>query len=344
MRASPAPRRRRAGLARKRAGFFWSRHKLLAGLLLAGGFALSGVAGVFAYFLPAISATLQSTGHRTTGHAGHSTLHNKPPTGGTASNAFTVLLLGSDNDSKYISGHVLTQTMILVRVDPQNDTAVMLSIPRDLWVPLSNGGSAKIDAAYLEGGAAEAVQTVENNFQVQISYWAWIGLGGMVRLVDQLGGVNVAAQMPVLDDQYPYDLSGANPYAYQRIAVLPGPQRMDGTVALEYARSRHGDILEDIGRTQKQQPLLLDIKASAKILSVVDLPRLASALNGSIATDMSASQLPKLLPLARAIGGGKVTQLILYSNYYSSEVIGGEDALVPYWPAINSLLRQYFPA
>src|SRR5712692_3653403 len=59
--------------------------------------------------------------------------------------AFTVLLLGSDDDSKFFADHVLTQSMILVRVVPSTHSVTMLSIPRDLYVPLSTGGSGKID-------------------------------------------------------------------------------------------------------------------------------------------------------------------------------------------------------
>ncbi len=349
MAAGTRPRRRRAGLATHKTTFSWGRHKTLASLLLVLGFAFSGLAGAVAYFLPAISAAVQSTGGKTTGRAGQNKLHPaKLGSGSTnavsSGNSFTVLLLGSDNDSKFVSSHVLTQTMILVRVNPQSHQVVMLSIPRDLWVQLSTGGYAKIDAAYSLGGAAAAIQTVENDFQVQINYWAWIGLGGLVNLVNQLGGVNVNAQMPVLDDQYPYDLTGSNPYAYERIAVLPGPQRLNGTNALEYVRSRHGDILEDIARAQKQQQLLLDIKSAAKTMSLFDVPRIAAALNGSIKTDMSLTQINQLLPLARAVTGGNVKQIVLYSSYYTGQVISGQDALVPNWPAINSLVSQYFPA
>ncbi len=84
-----------------------------------------------------------------------------------------------------------------------------------------------------------------------------------MQVVNDLHDVNIVAQMPILDDEYPYDLTGNNPYAQARIAILPGPQRVAGVVALEYVRSRHGDILSDIARSQKQQQLLLDIKASA---------------------------------------------------------------------------------
>jgi LCP family protein required for cell wall assembly len=317
---------------------------VLVAVLLLFGFGLSGGSGVVDYFLPAITAALNITGHHTSGNSGKSKGATPGPITSAPNQPFNVLLLGSDNDTKFEPDHVLTQTMILVRVNPQTHSVVMLSIPRDLWVPLSTGGSAKIDAAYSYGGAAAAIRTVENNFGVPIHYWVWIGLGGLVQLVNQLGGVNIVAQMPILDDEYPYDLTGNNPYLQARIAILPGPQRLGGVDALEYVRSRHGDILSDIARSQKQQQFLLDIKAAAKTLGLADVPSIASSLGNSVKTDMSITQLNSLLPLAKAFSDGDVTEVIMLGNDYSSVTESdGEDALAPAWTEINALVGQYFP-
>ncbi len=343
MAAGTRPRRRRAGLSTHRSSFSWGRHPALLAFLLLVGFGVSGVSGAVAYFLPAVTTALHVTGQKTTGHGGKATHPGATVTPPPPGQPFTVLLLGSDNDTKFSPGSVLTQTMILVRVDPATHHAVMLSIPRDLWVPLSTGGSAKIDAAYSYGGAAAAIQTVENNFNVTVNYWAWIGLGGLVGLVNQLGGVDLLAQMPILDVQYPYDLTGSNPYANQRIAILPGPQRLDGVNALTYVRSRHGDILEDIARGQKQQQLLVDIKDTAKLMNLADIPRIASSLAGEVRTNLSLTQISSVTALAHDFSNGDVTQIVMLGSDYHSAVINGQDALLPNWPAINSLIAQNFP-
>lgn len=320
---------------------------MLVAALLVFGFGISGVSGVVAYFLPAITAALNITGHQTTSNAHGKNPRPTPtiPPITTPNQPINILLLGSDNDTKFEPDHVLTQTMIVVRVNPTAHTVVMFSIPRDLWVPIGDdGGDAKIDAAYADGGAAEAISTVQNNFRITINYWVWIGLGGLVQLVNDLHGVNIVGQMPIMDDEYPYDLTGSNPYSQARIAILPGPQRLGGVVALEYVRSRHGDILSDIARSQKQQQLLLDIKAAAKDEGLADVPTIAGSLGNDMKTDMSISEVASLLPLAKTLSDGSVQQVIMTgSPYFSGETIDGEDALVPYWPAINSLVAQYFP-
>ena len=341
------PRRRRANLHRP-----GSRHKVLLGLAIAAGFVLSGAAGAVAYFFPAITTALHVTGHAIDRNHGAPTAAPSARAGEVAAAAddpsvssrpFTVLLLGSDNDAKFSGNEVLTQSMILTRVDPRSGHVVMLSIPRDLYVPLAGGGTDKIDKAYLHGGASAAVTTVERNFHVHIDHYAWIGLLGLVNMIDKLGGVDVVATNPVLDDFYPADLSGRNPYAFERVAVLPGPQHMDGIEALQYVRSRHGDLRSDFGRSQRQQQVLLALRAKAKELGLADLPDVAGAMSDDFSTDMSISQVSALLPLASSIKLSSVHQVLLLPPATQGAVIGSQDVLLPDWNLILDDVRKYFP-
>ena len=175
-----------------------------------------------------------------------------------------ILLLGSDNDKKQWTA-LLTQTIMVVTIDPVHKKVSLLSIPRDFWVPIpgySTPGDIytyqKIDAAFAIGeadahtsnksqrflaGVRLARATVENNFGIQINYYAWVGLTGFIKVIDTLGGVDVAAQHPIVDDHYPFDITGNDPYAETRVYIPPGPQYMNGPTGLEYARSRHADLI-----------------------------------------------------------------------------------------------------
>src|SRR5713101_5193571 len=153
--------------------------------LAALAIALSAVAGGFAYFLPAAATALQETGQAVSvpSPSPISILFSPSPSPSTApvsQGAFTVLLLGSDDDSKFSPDHVLTQSMILVRVLPATKQVIMLSIPRDLYVPFWSGGSGKIDGAYSYGQAGGAIATVQQDFGVQINEYIWIGLLGLI--------------------------------------------------------------------------------------------------------------------------------------------------------------------
>jgi LCP family protein required for cell wall assembly len=346
----PQVRRQRASLRRHHG----RRSRVFLGFLIALGFVLSGAIGAVAYFMPAIVTAFQDTGHSidrslqspqasAATSASASAVASAPPAVAPPGKPFTVLLLGSDNDAKF-GGIVLTQSMILARVNPTTRQVVMESIPRDLWVQLSTGGSAKIDAAYLHGGASAAVATVEENFHIHIDHYAWIGLLGLVNLINQVGGIDVVATNPVMDDFYPADLSGKNPYAYERVAVLPGPQHMDGMQALMYVRSRHGDLRSDFGRSQRQQQVLLALRAKAKLLGIADLPDIATAMANDFSTDMSIGEIASLLPIASSVQLQNVRQVILASPYTSTGKLDNQDVLLPNWNLILPETHQYFPA
>jgi LCP family protein required for cell wall assembly len=308
---------------------------------------LSGIGAVAAYFAPAFVTLVKASGQGTPQvpipHARQQQAESAASVAAASdTQAFTVLLLGSDNDSKF-KGGVLTQSMILVRVDPSTKQAVMLSIPRDLWVQLPNGSMGKIDQASGYGGLTAAVAAVEENFGIHVDDWAWVGLQGLINIINYLGGVDVVTTNPVMDDYYPADIQTKDAYGYQRIAVLPGPQHLDGIQALEYARSRHGDLDEDFGRSLRQQQLLLAIKAKARYLKPSDLPGLVSQLNGQFKTSMSLAQIQQLLPLVQVFSNSAdIKHIILDGSYTSGIEVDGQDALQPNWSLILPLVHQYF--
>src|SRR5438034_7549265 len=215
---------------------------------------LSGTAGAAAYFFPVVVAGVGQTGQTVVVPPSRSPgVQAIAAPSAAPCSPLPVLLLGSDDDGKNKSP--LTQSMIIVRVEPATKHVTMLSIPRDLWVPLSTGGSAKIDAAYAYGGPAAAIATVERNFHVHIDEYAWVGLKGLIKLIDRLGGADLLISNPVLDDAYPNDINGGFLYDYTRVAVLPGPQHLDGSRALQYLPSPHNDIHGAYGRAAPQQPI-----------------------------------------------------------------------------------------
>jgi LCP family protein required for cell wall assembly len=313
-------------------------------ILAALAIALSAVAGGFAYFIPAAAAAFQATGQQVSIPSPTALLFTPTPSPGppASQGAFTVLLLGSDDDSKFSADHVLTQSMILVRVVPATKEVTMLSIPRDLYVPLSVGWSGKIDGAYSYGGAGAAMATVSRDFGVHIDDYIWVGLLGLIKVINAIGGVDVVTSNPVMDDFYPSDVYGGNPYDYKRVAVLAGPQHMDGIHAMEYVRSRHGDIQSDIGRSKRQQQVLQAIRLKAKQLAPADIPGLAAAIGGELKTSISLDRVAQLVPLAASFDNpDQIRQLVLANPYTHG---GGPDgSITPNWGLILPLVHQYFP-
>ncbi len=304
------------------------------------------MAGGLAYFIPAAQLAIDATGKVIQVTPSPSALFSPSPTPTPTSvpitGAFTVLLLGSDDDSKFNADHVLSQSMILVRVVPSTKEVTMLSIPRDLYVHLSTGGYGKIDGAYSYGGPGAAIATVEQDFNVHVDDYIWVGLLGLIRLIDAIGGVDVVTSNPVMDDYYPADIYGSWPYDYQRVAVLAGPQHLDGIHAMQYVRSRHGDLQSDLGRSQRQQQVLIAIRQKAKQLTPEDLPAMSAAIGGELKTSIGLSKVAQMLPLAASFDNpDAIRQIILASPYTHGGAPGG--SLYANWGAILPLVHQYFP-
>jgi len=282
-----------------------------------------------------------------------------------------LLILGSDNDAKVGPGASPdTQVMIVLSVDTVSHTITLLSIPRDFWVhipgyryntaPDGSGtvGWSKIDVAS-ELGFDTAACTVERNFGIPIDEWVWVGLKGFTKVIDSLNGVTIEVTHPVVDDTYPDDLSG-NAYAYRRIYLPPGPQHLDGSDALHFVRSRHGDIQGDFGRSQRQQVLLTQIRRMVD-QSGGDLITLAPSLlrdfHGELQTDASVDlgAAAYYYSLLHAVAHTKIAQVVLQPPLYSTPGVpeydadprhntGGapEDTVAPNWPTISAEIGRIF--
>lgn len=332
---------RRARASRRRLSI--TRTAILATFAIA----LSAMSGALAYFLPAAKLAFDATGKVVAVASptpSPSSLESPSPSPSplVQPGAFTVLLLGSDDDSKFSGDHVLTQSMILVRVLPATKQVIMLSIPRDLYVPFWRGGAGKIDGAYSYGQAGGAIATVAQDFGVQINEYIWIGLLGLIKLIDAIGGIDVVTSNPVLDDFYPQDIYSNDPFGYQRVAVLAGPQHLDGIHAMEYVRSRHNDLQSDIGRSKRQQQVLLAIRQKAHQLNPADVPSIAAALGGEIKTSIGLDRVAALIPLAASFDNpDAVISLVMLPPLWHGGGPGG--SLTPVWSAILPFVHQYFP-
>jgi len=287
----------------------------------------------------------------------HSTFEPKatpPPFNGNQRINF--LILGSDNDRKKEESKPLTQSMIVVTLDPKHHTVALLSIPRDFYVPIRGHGKDKIMLAFkygaADGGRVEAVrlarETVESAFRIRIDHYVWIGLDGFIRVIDTFGGVTLDIKHPVLDDFYPDDLSSLNPYVYRRIFIPAGWQHMAGDRALQYVRSRHGDLIGDFSRSARQQQVLLELHQRINALDVLlNIESLVTELQGKVMTDLSLPQIYDLSQFARRIGPQDIHQVVLqnplYSQYSTAVTPAGpQSILIPTWSRIRPLIKQMF--
>jgi polyisoprenyl-teichoic acid--peptidoglycan teichoic acid transferase len=173
----------------------------------------------------------------------------------------TLLLIGSDKRAKGAidaTGPPHSDTMMLVRLDPNQPNTTVVSIPRDLKVTIhpDHGTSTtqKINAAYSIGGPKLAVKTVKQVLGIKINHVVDINFAGFKALVNYLGCIYVQ-----VDRRYYHSNVGLAPTdTYSEINIQPGYQRLCGDDALAYVRYRHTDT--DLVRAARQQDFLRQIK------------------------------------------------------------------------------------
>lgn len=300
---------------------------------------LALIGGLVVYLAPVL-ALLDSHQQVSAGQGVPTPAATPPPL--QSQQPINILLLGSDNDQKFQPDALLSQTMIVASVDAAHHQVTLLSLPRDLWVPIPGHGNGKIDLAYKLGGAQLARATVEQRFKIPIHYYAWVGLSGLVRVIDRVGGVDLDVLHPVLDDNYPNDFNGSG-YGTERVYLAAGPQHLDGRHALQYVRSRHGDLLSDFGRSVRQQQVLLALQQrTAGMNLIASLPTFARDLNGHLKTDIDLVRLSQLALFFRGLHAGDVHQAFIYPYVHDATSPDGQAILIADWPAVDQYLHGVF--
>jgi LCP family protein required for cell wall assembly len=164
----------------------------------------------------------------------------------------TILVLGSDKRFTDIKGDpVRSDTIIVVRLDPDKKSTAIMSIPRDLKVDIPGHGSDKINVAYALGGPRLAVRTVKQLLGLPISHVVNVNFNGFQRAVNRLGCVYVD-----IDRRYFNAHSG--PTGFATIDLKPGYQKLCGSDSLDFVRYRHTD--DDFVRAARQQEFLRQAK------------------------------------------------------------------------------------
>lgn len=227
---------------------------------------------------------------------------------------FSILLMGVDTGkgsrSETWSGN--SDTMILVTVNPKTKRTTMTSLERDILVTLSGpetisqtGMEAKLNAAYMAGGAQMALMTVQDLLDIKIDKYMQINMQGLVDLVEAVGGITVTN-----DFDFPIQIETMEPE--YTATVAPGTHKINGDQALVYARMRYDDPEGDYGRQRRQREVIS--KVLKKVLamdSVSNYRKVLKAISGNMRTniEITTATIPSLLGYRDALKNVKSYQL-----------------------------------
>jgi LCP family protein required for cell wall assembly len=252
-----------------------------------------------------------------------------------------VLLVGSDSranttgdlaeeSGKAIEGDRpgLSDTMMILHIDPKQAQAAILSIPRDLWVQV-NGSKDRINAAFAAGGPQLLIRTIQDSLGVQINHYAEVDFSGFQRIVDTVGGLKIYIDAPARDDKSGLDLPNA------------GCVQLDGSQALAYVRSRYyesyeagrwvSDPTSDFGRIKRQQDFIRRMIRKA-LTSGLSNPLTLNRLIGigvqnlTVDRSMSTSDMVTVARRFRSLDPDSVDMQTLPTTPYTTA--GGADVLL----------------
>lgn len=205
-------------------------------------------------------------------------------------------------------GGLLTDAIMLASLDKNTGKTALISIPRDLYVPISvNGKRNKINAAYAEGfsqggvagGISAAKETVANVCGIYVDYAAVINFDAFQEFIDALGGITIYRDEPFVEShQWWCDEEGKN----CRVFSLPaGENNLDGTTTLFYIRSRKSS--NDFDRARRQQQVLFAVEKKLLSLGVLANPlrwlALLDVIGDNLRTDIPPRAVLDLINQAR---------------------------------------------
>lgn len=259
----------------------------------------------------------------------------------TPGEAMNVLLVGTDSadgldpDDPVLLGRPgsndLTDSIMILRVDPATNDAALLSIPRDLWVPIAGTGqSNRINTAYSVGGASALIETIDDYFGIPINHFVAVDFAGFQDVVGAIGGVEIYFPHPARDQ------------ASGLFVPEAGCQLLDPQQALAFSRSRRYenqidgrwvvDGEDDFGRVLRQQEFVRQAANRAVdrgARNPATLNALLGAVDGSLVLDDQLTNR-QIIDIAQAFRLFNPDDLGGYTlrDYLSSEMIRGQSALV----------------
>ena len=245
------------------------------------------------------------------------------PASAEPSNRITVLLTGIDKSD--LRTHALTDTLLVVSVDPDTGKTAMVSFPRDIArFTMSNGDfyPRKINALmseanqhpdrFPEGGLPTLQRELGYLLGVPIQYFAAIDLDGFADLIDEVDGVDIDNPRAINDPSYGGWTDGRVGFR-----LSAGPHHLDGQTALAYARSRRGPGDNDFTRARRQQQLIAALRA--KLTDPTLLPRLPAIIEAGstvIQTNFPHERLNEMLDASRvAEDNESITRVVLGPPY-----------------------------
>ncbi len=219
----------------------------------------------------------------------------------------TFLLLGIDRAESFEGN---TDVIMLVSLDPESGSALVLSIPRDLCLDACDTHSSRVNEIFKRQGMEALQATLHNITGIPIDYFLLVNFYGVERIIDALDGVNVWSPRE-FDERFVY----LDTDEEIRLVLEPGLNTLNGREAVAYGRSRKYDPAGDFARICRQQQVMRGLRDQALSPAlIVNIPAVIEELGGAFRTDFPLEQLPALTELALRTPAQRVHSFAVHSG------------------------------
>lgn len=227
----------------------------------------------------------------------------------------TFLFLGvdSEGDGLNASSSFNGDTLMLMSINPKTLNAILLSIPRDTYVPIAcnKNNYAKINSS-AGFGTSCVISTINNLMGINIDYYVKINFKGVVDLVEAVEGIDVFVEAPTYTpNKYKGKVCEQNSdrqFGNKLVCMEPGLQTLNGEQALAYARCRHMYIGSDLDRVRHQQQVVEALANKAlHFSSIKDLQNILTAVSKNISTNMDTDTMLSGYNVLKNVVGSKLS-------------------------------------
>ena len=246
--------------------------------------------------------------------------------------SYNLLLIGTDHRDDSWNGN--SDVMILVTINQDSEEIILTSFMRDLYADIPGYGVHKLNYAFAVGGGDVLVQTLEDNYRLQIDNYAIVDFMDMANIVDLLGGVEIT-----LSDE---ECANLNLYLPQLGApeedylYTGGTYLLDGYQAVAYMRIRYVGN-NDYQRTQRQRDVLKEIFSSMQELNAVELLTISTEIIAQIEHNIQPAEMIKLTAMLPQFTKYELSEeRIPYDDLYYSQ----DEMLVPDFEATIARLHE----
>ena len=246
---------------------------------------------------------------------------------GEENGRINILLLGIGGE-KHIAGE-LTDTIMIASINTKTNEAALLSIPRDLYVQIPGTNvNHKINAIKIYGDQSKEKngiellrEVVEEISGLDIHYYTQLDFNGFIKIIDDLGGIDIYLEKDINDPSYPNFNRGYDPFYIKK-----GWHHLDGETALKVARSRHS-TMGDFDRIKRQQDIIKATKQKVfekySQFDVIAFKNIFFSLSNNLKTDLQLKELPRFYKIAKEVKNYDITvETVDTKNYLNRTYIG----------------------